>query len=164
MLHEEREHGRIVSGQDLSFADECNRRLKPVTPLEPIKTESTCGALDTAKRFGELRALRDGWLEGDAKAPSQHGLNWLEGMIRSHYPDKLPSPYIYPVPDGGIQLEWSLRGREISLEVDLESKLGEWHSLDLDTKEEELERSDLATAPDWSRIVDRLRQVAGARQ
>jgi hypothetical protein len=85
-------------------------------------------------------------------------------MIRSHYPDKLPSPHIYPVPDGGIQLEWSLRGQEISLAVDLESKLGEWHSLDLDTKEEELETFDLATASDWSRIVERLRGVAGARR
>ena len=82
------------------------------------------GPLDIAPRLDELKKIKDGWLDGAGRAPSHEGLDWLAGVLKDRYPDSLPRPYAYPVPDGGIQLEWSIKRREISLEVDFESRQG----------------------------------------
>lgn len=156
--------GRTANGAAMMFTNATVFSLAPLIPPEPIKPKMIRSAPGIATRFGELKALRDGWLDGDGKAPSHEGLDWLAGIIRSLYSDNLPPPYVYPTPEGGVQLEWSLDGREISLEVDLGSKTGEWHSFDLSTKDEELKRFDLATATGWSEIVRRLRQAGGATQ
>jgi hypothetical protein len=110
----------------------------------------------------ELKALKDGWLDGSGKAPPPEGLDWLASVLTSRYPPALPLPYAYPVENGGIQLEWSIKHREISLEVDLSTKSGQWHALDLDTNDEEVERLDLASEAGWSWAVDRLGEIAGA--
>jgi hypothetical protein len=81
-------------------------------------------ALDVASRFEELKKIKDGWLDGAGRAPSHAGLDWLTGALKDCFPNSLPPPYAYPDPDGGIQLEWSIERREISLEVNLESRKG----------------------------------------
>ena len=62
-------------------------------------------ALDIASRLEELKKIKDGWLDGAGQAPSHEGLDWLAGVLKDRYPDYLPRPYAYPVPDGGVQLE-----------------------------------------------------------
>ncbi|MGO9471268.1 MAG: hypothetical protein ACLQVF_44830 [Isosphaeraceae bacterium] len=136
--------------------------FKPLVPPEPIKRETTRDPLDIRARFDELKALKDGWLDGHGKALSHEGLDWLAGVLKDVYPKSLRLPYAYPSADGRVQLEWSFWGREITLEVDFGSKSGEWHSLDLDTEEEEVIEVDLASEAGWSWILKRLHQVAGA--
>ena len=119
-------------------------------------------ALDIASCFEEFKRLKDGWLDGAGRAPSHEGLDWLAGVLKDRCPDSLPRPYAYPVPDGGIQLEWSIKRREISLEVDFESRSGEWHSLDLNTGEEEQRELNLTDDAEWSWVITRL-MIAGAK-
>ncbi len=119
-------------------------------------------ALDIALRFEELKKLKDGWLDGSGRAPSHEGLDWLARVLKDRYPHSLPRPYAYPVPDGGIQLEWSIKPREISLEVDFESRSGDWHSLDLDTNQVEQRELNLTDDADWSWVITRL-TIAGAK-
>jgi hypothetical protein len=123
---------------------------------------SLVDALDIVSRFEELKGLKDGWLDGAGRAPSHEGLHWLAGVLQDRCPDSLPRPYAYPVPDGGIQLEWSIQRREISLEVEFESRSGEWHSLDLNTGEEEQRELNLTDDADWSWVITRL-TIAGAK-
>jgi hypothetical protein len=118
--------------------------------------------VDIASRLDELKKLKDGWLDGAGRAPSHEGLDWLARVLKDRYSKSLPLPYAYPVPDGGIQLEWSIKRLEISLEVDLESRTGDWHSLDLNTHEEEQSELNLSDDADWTWIMTRL-TVAGAK-
>jgi hypothetical protein len=129
---------------------------------DPGARSSVLQAVDIASRFDELKKLKDGWLDGAGRAPSHEGLDWLARVLNDRYPNSLPPPYAYPVPDGGIQLEWSIKRREISLDVDLESRTGDWHSLDLDTQEEEQSELNLSDDADWSWILTRL-AIAGAK-
>jgi hypothetical protein len=123
---------------------------------------SLVDALDIASRFEELKRLKDGWLDGAGRAPSHEGLDWLAGVLKDRCPDSLPRPYDYPVPDGGIQLEFSIKRLEISLDVDFESRSGEWHSFDLNTGEEEQRELNLTDNADWAWVITRL-TITGAK-
>lgn len=65
-------------------------------------------------------------------------------------------PWIYPTAEGGVQLEWRSGSREISLDIDLDRKVGEWHRLDLSTGDESAENFDLSNPVGWSELVRRL--------
>ena len=90
------------------------------------------------------------------------GIDWLARALKDRYPTSQPLPYAYPVPEGGVQLEWSMKRREISLEVDFDAKSGEWHSLDLETDQEEYRSLNLDGQEGWSWLVDRLKGLKGA--
>ena len=71
------------------------------------------GAAATAKR----RATRD----------------WTGLVTRwsANTPMSLPLPRIYPTPEGGVQMEWTLGRIDISLEIDLGDHTGYWHWFDI---------------------------------
>lgn len=85
--------------------------------------------LDIGARLDDLRVLKDGWLDGAGIALPSAGLDWLTGAFEELYPDDVPLPYLYPTESGGVRAEWSLEGFEVSLEIDLSGKVGEWDSL-----------------------------------
>jgi hypothetical protein len=111
---------------------------------------------DIPARLDELRTLKDGWLDGSGLAPSAKGLDWLATALDQYYPDNLPLPYFYPVAEGGVQLEWPIKPQEVSLEIDLAQKSGEWHVLNIDTNAEELKSLNLADEAAWSWVIKRL--------
>ena len=82
-----------------------------------------------------LLALRDGWLDGDGKAPSEQGIEWLLSVLFDSFPHDAPLPSLYPTEDGDVQAEWRIEQKDISLEIDLEQRRGEWHCLDLQSGE-----------------------------
>ena len=134
-----------------------------------ILPESRCrGAFldphDIPARLEELKALRNGWLDGRGIAPPLAGLDWLAGEIEARYPVDLPLPYVYPVAEGGVRLEWSIGSQEVSLEIDLGQRPGEWHALDLDTCEEEARTLNLDDEAAWNRMIDRLTEMVVAAQ
>ncbi|MDR3619552.1 MAG: hypothetical protein P4L85_09395 [Paludisphaera borealis] len=118
--------------------------------------------LDVPSRLDALRTLRDGWLDGQGTAPSPGGLDWFAKVFNEFYPDDLPPPYIYPVAEGGIQLEWSIRPREISLEILFSDRSAAWHSLDLETDEEESQSLNLDEPGAWDWLAGRLTAMIGA--
>ena len=65
--------------------------------------------LDVAARLDELRAMQDGWLDGDGKAPDHAGLDWLADAFNHYYPDTAPLPRIYPTEEGGVRMEVGLQ-------------------------------------------------------
>ncbi len=146
-------HGRLVEVRVLARPSIlCSGRTKTV-----VKSS------DLLSRLEELRNLKEGWLDGAGRAPSIVGLDWFEKAFEANYPDDLPQPFVYPTAEGGLQLEWSLGGQEVSLEVDLELRTGSWHSLHLQTHEDEMKDFALDDDRDWIQLAAEIRRLAGVQ-
>lgn len=113
-------------------------------------TEVATAPLDVAAQLTDLAQLEDGWLNGEGRAPDRDGLAWLADRFERSWPRDLPSPYIFPTVEGGVQAEWSLPPYEASLEVDLGARTGEWHALNLETDAEDRRTCDLDGDGDWA--------------
>lgn len=143
----------LVKGTGVYRLDKLERIMpvESVTPLDP---------LDVPARLDEFRAMRDGWLDGDGKAPAQTGLDWLAASFERDYPNDLPLPYIYPTPEGGVQMEWTLGTIDISLEIDLAERAGDWNWVDLSDSGKEGEKTlNMDDLNSWRWVADELRQV-----
>lgn len=115
------------------------------------------GLHPVAARLGELRTLKDGWLDGAGKAPPPGGLDWLADTFQSQFRTELPLPYLYPTPQGGIQAEWSLPPFDISLAVDVERHRASWHCINLETNEEDARELQLDQTSDWQWLNEQIR-------
>jgi hypothetical protein len=111
--------------------------------------------LDVPCRMDELRDLQNGWLDGHGIAPDSQGLDWLSEQFDTHYRDELPLPHCYPTETGDIRAEWSIRGWECSLEIDLKTHHGAWHAVHTNNAEEErtFDFSDLAA---WKALNEHI--------
>lgn len=96
--------------------------------------------MDIATQISKLRSLKDGWRDGQGKAPSKAGLRWLESLLGSvldHQDDddsedsgSFPEPTIYPLLSGKVRFEWDIDGHDITLDIDLKAKVGKWTDID----------------------------------
>ena len=116
--------------------------------------------LNFGAQLDYLRELHVGWLDGDGKAPSSDGLKWLRNAFECNYTDKLPLPHLYPTEKGGVQAEWSLDPNEITLDVNLETRLGEWHVLDMESDDESECTLNCDDSTDGKWLVDRIKGMA----
>ena len=133
-----------------------NRRDK-LLRVSAVEHVSILDDMDVGARLDEFKALRQGWLgEHKGKAFDLKGLGWLTETFQQHYPDDLPFPYTYPTAEGGVQFEWSLKEKEITLEIDLETHKGEWHALDMTTEGEEVRTLNLNGVNDWQWLVGEI--------
>lgn len=105
-----------------------------------------------SRQIDRLASMDDGWLDGDGIAPSKAGLEGLHILLQS----LSPIPTLYPTPEGGVQAEWSIADREISLEIDLESLKAEWHDLNTSTTESRFKEVDLGKRADRDWIAQQL--------
>jgi hypothetical protein len=137
-------------------------RLGRLQKIDTIERSALLDPLDIPSRLEELKALRDGWLDGRGVAPPRAGLDWLAGEIEARFSEELPRPCVYPVAEGGVRLEWSIVSEEVSLDVDLGRRSGEWHALDLRTDEEESRTLNLEDETAWSWVISRLTEIVGA--
>ena len=128
--------------------------------LDSVEHISLLDPLDVPARLEELAELKDGWLDGNGQAPSREGLQWLTQACQFHLPDDLPLPYVYPTPEGGVQMEWALGDSELSLEIDLTRHTAEWHALNLQTGGETSRTVSLDDKADWQWIREQIHQMA----
>ncbi len=135
-------------------------RLEKLQSVVSVDHISVLDANDVPARLDEFRSLVNGWLDGKGRAPSRAGLDWFSAAFESQYPDELPLPYVYPTAEGGLQIEWSLAGHEVSLEVSIESKQAHWHILNLATQAEAARELQLTQADDWVWINAEIRRLA----
>ena len=121
-----------------------NRLLR----LESVEHVDLLDTLDVPARLDELRAMNDGWLDGDGIAPPNIGLDWLSDAFNRRYPDTAPLPRIYPTEEGCVRMEWSQQANAIIVEVDLNTHTGYWLWFDRnsdDYDERQLNLEDTAT-------------------
>lgn len=136
-----------------------SEKLQSIQTIEHIMIDP----LDIPSRLEELKTLQDGWLDGLGHAPSANGLDWLAKTFNDYYPIALPLPYVYPVAEGGVQLEWSITTVEASLEIDLKDHSAQWHALDLESDKEESRRLKLDEPEGWIWLVERLEGLNGTK-
>ncbi len=117
--------------------------------------------LDIRACLDEFRCLKDGWLDGRGLAPAPDGLDWLGDGFDRHFAADLPLPYLYPTPEGGVQAEWTIGDRDITLAFDLQARTAEWHCLRLGSKDAEVLELDFRTADAWRRLEVQLREALG---
>ena len=124
-------------------------RLENIVDVESV---NLLDPLDVAARVDELRSLKDGWLEGHGRAPSGATLNWFTATFDAQFDDELPLPYVFPTETGGLRLEWELGDADISVDIDLQARRGEYHSLALDGSTERSDTLDLDNAAGWAKL------------
>lgn len=117
--------------------------------FETIEHINILDPLDVPARLEEFESLKNGWIEGRGIAPSKEGLQWLAHEFSKRFPDDLPLPYTYPTSSGGVFFEWYTENCEISLEVDIVNRIGEFHVLWTDKDEELYDKFSLLTPEDW---------------
>ena len=126
--------------------------------IEAIEEINPDDPLAVASQLDDLRRMRDGWLDGEGVAPSHTGLSWLSERFGQYYFEGLPRPYIYPTLEGGVQAEWTLGSREISLTVDFSSRNGEWSWVDIETGSNAEQDFDLDSPASWLSLCNELQQ------
>ena len=128
--------------------------------LESVDYISWLDPLDVPTRLNEFRGMRNGWLEGDGRAPDHAGLDWLSASFERHYSKDIPLPHTYPTPEGGVQLEWSLGSQEISLGIDFNTHVGYWHNMDMTSADDYERYLSLDRAEEWVWLVSEIRAYA----
>lgn len=104
-----------------------------LTKFQSIEHVTMLDPLDVGVRLNDLAELRDGWLNGEGTGLDRSALRWFADTFDNNYEVELPLPLLFPTLDGGIQAEWSVINIEISLKIDLQNKIGHFHSLDIAT-------------------------------
>lgn len=133
---------------------------------EFMSSDSANDALSASSSIGirdqlhSMRSLKDGWLDGGGIAPCSEGLDWLAEAFGRYYPEDSPRPYLYPTEEGGVQAEWSLAHQRISLEINLESRYGDWFSLDLETDKADERQLRCDKPSDWQWLVRRIQDLS----
>ena len=112
-----------------------------------------------ADQLGSLQEMRDGWLAGTGRAPTHEGLTKLGDLYAMHFSYALPQPYLYPTPEGGVRAEWTFGSNEVSLNINLETLSGEWHTVDLATREDEENTLDLTVPSSWQWLSERIKAL-----
>jgi hypothetical protein len=108
---------------------------------------------DVATRCEELSQLKDGWLDGEGKAPTKEGLKSFMAAWDGARTEAIPLPYIYPTPEGGIQMEWRQGRWELSAEVDLASLTAELLAVNVATRSSNEGVVNLSTREGWSKLT-----------
>lgn len=133
-------------------------RLKSVDSVEHL---SALDQLDVSVRLHVLSALADGWLDGKGLAPAKDGLRWLAQAFDDKFDAGLALPYLYPTPEGGVQAEWSVGDWEVSLEIDLLQKTGEYQAVNVTTHEVADALLALGGDDGWQALNQRLSDIGG---
>ncbi len=137
-------------------------RQNHLVGVESVEQLSLLDPLDVPARLDEFRAMTIGWLEGQGVPPSNTGLDWLAATFERRFPDEAPLPHVYPTPEGGVQMEWSLGSNAITLEVDLHSHHAEWLWFNRHSDAEHEEQLNLDEADAWEWLVTEIRDKAGS--
>ena len=86
-------------------------RVEDVLNAEPLLPP------DWAGRLEELSLLRDGWLDGRGLAIASDALEVAESFLFKVLDANLPRPGVFPMRDGGIQLEWAAGPEELEVVI-----------------------------------------------
>jgi hypothetical protein len=100
-------------------------RIVSVSDVGPIEE----GAEEGARRRGAspipaqvdtLKALERGWFDEDSEPFDKGALDWFQTLLTGVVDAfRLPTPYLYPTPEGTARAEWSTPSWELIVNVEL---------------------------------------------
>ena len=134
--------------------------FSPFSEGRPLPLTPNPVLIGLVDRLDEFRVMQNGWLDGYGSAPNPQGLDWLQQRLVGDFEDA-PIPHIYPTPEGDVQFEWDIGFFRPSLEIDLETHVGEWHCLDLEADESYERELQLGHAQDWKWLTEELHCLQG---
>jgi hypothetical protein len=83
-----------------------------------------------------LAGLPPGWFDRESPSFNPDQLEWLSKLLRGLLDGfDLPTPYVYPTPDGDARLEWSAPRWEVITTINLGSKTADVHATRIDSEE-----------------------------
>ena len=102
---------KIINTTDVSLAEEGSDRASLGCPTS------------VGDQVDALRSLPDRWFDDDSRAFDPVTIEWL-GKLLSAVQDAfdLPTPYVYPTPEGHARAEWPGSGWEVIVSVDLQKR------------------------------------------
>jgi len=151
----DRQKVRLLAFAALDASDR-PKRLVEVLQVEPLDP------LDVPARLEELKTLRRGWLNGEGEPLDPEGLTWLANGWKTTSPAVLPNPYVYPTPQGGVQLEWSVGSWELSAEVDLDRKRTYFVAVDIGGGATDEFDVDMSSPDGWRTLADLVRKYSAS--
>ena len=76
-------------------------------------------AISVQQQVQSLASLEERWLVGKGEAYPPESLQWAETLIVGILAAfELPTPYIYPTPEGAFRLEWPCASHEVLAVLD----------------------------------------------
>ena len=131
----------------------------PQTRMRDESNRNESVPLDIFSQVESMRSLKDGWLDGEGKAPPHEALERFAQTFDNYWVDLLPLPNIYPTYEGGVQAEWLVGRYAISLEIELPSLKSYYHQIHLDTKTDSDIDLDLTDHKGWETLSEALQHV-----
>lgn len=112
-----------ITATEVSLAEEgVERQSRPGCPT-PIE-----------QQVDALRALPPGWFDESSPSFDPPSLDWLARLFRGVLDGfALPSPYLYPTPEGFARAEWPGARWEVVANIDLGTKLADVLAVRLDS-------------------------------
>ena len=144
--------GTRILIRGIGMYDQRNRLMS----LQSVNDVNLLDPLDVADRLDDFRALQDGWLEEGASAPNHDGLDWLATVFDRYFPPVGIPPHTFPTYDGGIRMEWSHENHRFILEIDLETRSGEWLWFDRTSDQEHEEQLNLDQRTSWEWVASEI--------
>lgn len=126
-------------------------KLQKVVEVESLSVQKN---YEIANKLEEISELEDGWFEGGGSAPDSSRLDRVSSFLIDLYPEKLALPAIVPTPEGNLLLEWNTPGNP-SLDIRLETMVGEYHSFDTEGRDVE-DDFQLDTEDGWKSLFEFL--------
>lgn len=114
---------RRITATEVGLAEEgVERQLRPGCPTS------------IEQQVEALRALPEGWFDESSPSFDPSSLDWLARLFRGVLDGfALPSPYLYPTPEGLARAEWPGSRWEIVANIDLSTKFAEVLAVRLDS-------------------------------
>jgi len=114
---------------------------------------------DVGFRLEEFSILKDGWLNGEGISFDSDSLNWISDKFEDDYDPELPTPSIFPTPEGNIQMEWSSPKFELSLNIDISKHTALFQVLNLENDNDSETELNLELNDDWKKINSEVKTI-----
>lgn len=129
--------------------------------IMPQKQDFDTGAISAIKaRLDVFLALQDGWDDGYGKKFSRDWIGELVSLIENNYPEKIPTPTVMPLSEGGVSFEWDKNDSHFLLEISDKHQSTEdfcsakFYKMDLSTSSCESHSIEITNPKGWNFIVD----------
>lgn len=99
-----------------------------------------------------LLDLENGWNGADSKAPNPDNIENIRKILAQYWLPDMPLPFVFPMENGGVNLEWFIGHAEHGLEIDFVTKTYLWEWWDTQSQEEYVESFDFDSPEIWDKI------------
>lgn len=89
------------------------------------------------ERLDEIAQAPEGWYQPGNRAPSQAAVEAMRKFVRLAVLEVAThTPYLYPLPEGGVAAEWTVGPWEASANINLDGAQIEFHAINTNSMEE----------------------------